>query len=136
MRGPYRKRLVLSPPQVTHFRPVDVPPGDLDRERLTLDEYEAIRLADLLQLDHQESASRMQISRPTFSRLVMKARNKVARMLIEGRELFITGGHCEFIHPLQRCQECGALLEEEADGSISCRECGPSRCDDVAPTSQ
>ena len=130
MRGPYRKRLVHSPPQVTHFRPVDVPPGDLDRERLSLDEYEAIRLADLLQLDHMESAKSMQISRPTFSRLVMKARHKVARMLIEGRELFITGGHCEFVHPLQRCQECGAPLEETDGGNIGCRECGFQRSGD------
>lgn len=59
---------------------------------MTLDEYEALRLADLEGLYQDEAALRMNISRPTFSRIIDGARRKMAEVLVEGKVLRIEGG--------------------------------------------
>jgi hypothetical protein len=59
---------------------------------VTLDEFEAIRLADREGLKQEEAAEKMQISRPTFGRVLEAARRKVADALVEGLPLRIGGG--------------------------------------------
>jgi len=65
---------------------------------LTLDELEAIRLADMEGLGQQEAAGRMNVSRPTFGRIVEQARGKVASALVNARAIGIEGGVVRF-HP-------------------------------------
>jgi hypothetical protein len=59
---------------------------------VTLDELEALRLADFEGLYQEEAAAKMKISRPTFSRVVEQARRKVATALIQGKALRMDGG--------------------------------------------
>lgn len=65
---------------------------DLDEITMTLDEFEALRLADLNGLYQEQAAAQMAISRPTFSRIVDAARRKVADALVHGKALRIEGG--------------------------------------------
>ncbi len=76
---------------------------------MTLDEFEALRLADLERLYHERAAEQMQVSRPTFSRIIDSARAKVADALVHGKALRIEGGpvqadagppHCCQLHRL------------------------------------
>jgi len=53
------------------------------------DELEAIRLADLEQLNHDEGAIKMKISRATFGRILEKARFKTADAIINGKAIKI-----------------------------------------------
>lgn len=62
---------------------------ELEEVTLTMDEVEALRLADHEKLYHQEAAKRMEISRPTFGRILDGARGKVADALINGKALNI-----------------------------------------------
>jgi len=74
---------------------------------LTLDELEAIRLADFEGLYQEEAAQRMGISRPTFGRILENARKKVAEALILGKSLRIEGGPVyqeEFPFSPHRCR--------------------------------
>jgi predicted DNA-binding protein (UPF0251 family) len=82
------------PPQ-THFKPRGVPVSQLEEIRLSVDELEALRLADLEGLYQEEAAARMNVSRPTFGRIVEAARRKVAEVLVKGRALRIEGGVVE-----------------------------------------
>ena len=50
-----------------------------------LDEFEAIRLADLEGLYQEQAADRMGISRATFGRILESAHRKVAEVLAGGR---------------------------------------------------
>jgi transposase-like protein len=59
---------------------------------LSVDEFEALRLADLEGLYQDEAAIRMGVSRPTFARIVEASRRKVAEALVHGRALRIGGG--------------------------------------------
>lgn len=60
-------------------------------EKITLlhEEIEAIYLMDLLGLYQEEAAKKMNVSRPTFSRIIKNARQKVANCLIGGAKLSI-----------------------------------------------
>lgn len=64
---------------------------------LTLDEFEAVRLADLEGLQQVDAAKKLKISRPTFSRIVSSARNKIADGLVNIKAIRIEGGCCKVI---------------------------------------
>ena len=79
-------------PGATYFKPAGVPMRDLEEVVVALDELEALRLADLEALYQEQAAARMNISRPTFARVVEAARRKVADALIHGKALRLEGG--------------------------------------------
>jgi len=61
---------------------------------ITLDEFEAIRLADLEEMKQEDAAGLMGVSRPTFSRIVAAARKKIADGLVNIKSIKIEGGCC------------------------------------------
>ena len=61
----------------------------LEEIALTIDELEAIRLADLEELYHEDAAKKMKISRQTFGRILNNAHKKVSECLIKGKALKI-----------------------------------------------
>ena len=56
---------------------------------LTIDELEALRLADFEGLYHEEAAKQMNISRATFGRILDGARHKTAGAILHGNALKI-----------------------------------------------
>jgi predicted DNA-binding protein (UPF0251 family) len=79
-------------PKVNLFKPAGIPARALEVVTLTLDELEALRLADLHALYQEEAAEQMKISRATFARIVEEARRKTADALIHGKALWVEGG--------------------------------------------
>jgi len=65
---------------------------DLEESILTVDEFEAVRLKDLGGLDEKDAAKKMNISQPTFNRLVSSARKKIADAIVNGKAIKIEGG--------------------------------------------
>lgn len=108
---PKKIRNVLQPPLFNRFKPMGMAASKLDEALLSIDEYEAIRLADLEDLDHQAASELMGISRPTFTRLIESARRKVATFLVKGRKLVIDGGAYEFEKILLKCESCHEITE-------------------------
>jgi predicted DNA-binding protein (UPF0251 family) len=72
-----------------YFKPRGIPLVQLDEVVLNLDELEAIRLSDYEGLYHEQAAEKMNISRPTFGRILSEARRKVAEVIVEGKALNI-----------------------------------------------
>jgi len=99
------RRVGTVPPQ-KYFKPRGVPVAQLEEIVLSIDELEALRLADLEALYHEEAAARMNVSRPTFGRIVESARRKVAEVLVRGQALRIDGGTVEM--PTVRRFTCAA----------------------------
>lgn len=56
---------------------------------ITMDELEAIRLADYERLYQEDAAIKMKISRQTFGRILQDAHKKIAECLIKGKALKI-----------------------------------------------
>ncbi len=133
MPRPKKKRSVRRPPLFSDFKPTGVRAADLQLVALGLDEFEAIRLADHEGLDHAESAEQMGISRSTFSRLVEKARFKIAQFVIDGRRLQIEGGDVHFRGNLIECHACGHMFSMAFGADVSeCPSCGSKNLIDLA----
>lgn len=95
MPRPCCLRRIGFKPSAGYFKPAGVPLRMLEEIVVTLDEIEALRLADLKGLYQEQAAEQMKISRPTFARIVEAARRKVADALIHGKALRLEGGTVE-----------------------------------------
>ena len=127
MARPKNCRRVQGKPNCTVFKPAGIPASALETVTLTLDEFEAVRLADLEGTYHEQAANRMNVSRQTFGRIIETARGKIARALVEGLALRIEGGVIERVE--QRSFTCGGCGNnwEEAFGTgrpAGCPACG------------
>ncbi len=80
----------------------------LEESILMVDEFEAVRLKDLLGLEQEVAAKKMNISQPTFHRLVLSARKKIADALVEGKAIKIEGGNFKMLQPRGLGQSMGA----------------------------
>jgi len=96
MTRPIKFRRVGFKPNVSYFKPAGVPMAQLEEVVLTMDEFEAIRLKDVEELDQVEAAEKMNISQPTFNRILGSARNKIADAIVNGKAIRIEGGHYKF----------------------------------------
>lgn len=92
MPRPRRCRWVSTKPGVTYFKPAGIRLVDLKEVVVTVDEFEAVRLKDLLGLEQIEAAKKMNISQPTFHRLLTSARKKIADAIVSGKAIKIEGG--------------------------------------------
>jgi len=97
MPRPRLCRRVGRPPNVTYFKPAGVRISELGESILTVDEYEAVRLKDLLGLSQEEAAKKMNISQPTFHRLILSARKKISDAIVNGKAIRIEGGQVRFM---------------------------------------
>ncbi len=87
------KRRVSCLPKATYFKPREIPLCDLEIINLSIEELEAVRLCDLLQVEQNDAADRMGISRKTFWNDLQQARQKVADALVNGKAIEISGGN-------------------------------------------
>jgi len=101
-------------PGVTYFKPRGIPLGMLEEVGLAMDEFEAIRLADLEGLDQIKAASQMKVSQSTFQRILTSARKKISEALVCSKAIRIEGGVFRIIkEPVRqfKCEECGNIWE-------------------------
>lgn len=102
MARPHCPRRIARLPDAVYFKPAGIPLRELDERVLTLDEFEALRLADAEGMQHLEGARVMGISRQTFSRILARARRTVASCLATGMAVRIEGGPIELSKPSSR----------------------------------
>lgn len=103
MSRPLKCRRVAFLPDMSYFKPAGIPLRSLEEVQLSVDEIEALRLKDLEGLEQEESAEKMNISRPTFQRVLASARRKVADVLLNGKAIRIEGGNFEVVSRRFRC---------------------------------
>ena len=84
------RRWISEVPAVRCFMPEGCP--KIEAISVTLEELETVRLVDLLELDQEEAAFYMGISRKAFWNDLMNARKKIAAALVYGMGLRIEGG--------------------------------------------
>ena len=107
MARPRNCRRVGCLPESQYFKPRGIPLSVLEEINLTVDEFEAIRLADLEGLYQEQAAERMNISRQTFGRIIESGHKKVAEALVKGKALKIEGGDFDMASMRNfRCSDC------------------------------
>jgi predicted DNA-binding protein (UPF0251 family) len=127
---PTKWRRIEHVPTIPFFVPSknDIP--EIPANTLLLEELEAIRLKDLEGLEQGECAQKMGVSRPTFQRILLFAREKIADSLVSGKSIHIEGGNfTQNICPVH-CQSCGKEWKESFEnleaiktGEFTCPSC-------------
>lgn len=101
MARPRKCKRICDMPNVTSFY------GEIDKAEnnlvLTLEEYEVIRLIDKENLNQEDCALQMEVSRPTVQLIYNKARKKIAEFIVNGGHLKIEGGDYKIC---DRCSQC------------------------------
>jgi predicted DNA-binding protein (UPF0251 family) len=92
MPRPFCCRHIAGRPVASIFKPRGVPMHGIEEVVMALDEFEAMRLADLGGMYQEQAAEQMKISRPTFSRIIDSAHRKMADAIVHGKALRIEGG--------------------------------------------
>lgn len=109
MPRPCKCRWVCEDPKNDYFKPRGIPVSYLDEVILTIDEFEAIRLADLKELYQEDAARKMNVSRQTFGNIIMSAHKKVADAIINAKALKIEGGVVNVARRRRRCGKYGRI---------------------------
>ena len=99
MSRPRRMRRVAFQPDITYFKPAGIRMTELEETNLTIAELESIRLKEVEELDQETAAKKMDISQPTFHRLLLSSRKKIADALVNGKAIRIEGGNFRMAQP-------------------------------------
>lgn len=108
---PKLNRQLEEPPAVTGFVPKNGEYDPTEAVILHLEEYESIRLSDYEGLTQLEASKRLQVSRPTFTRIYDSARKKVARAFVENKSISIEGGDVVFKEYWYYCNHCHSVFK-------------------------
>ena len=109
MVRPRKWRRVCSLPQVNRFGPIGLSTGSDEVIIMTIEEYETIRLMDLIGLKQEQCADSMGVARSTIQRIYDDARKKIADSLVNGKTIKIQGGDyklCSDFEEKENCEEC------------------------------
>jgi len=82
MVRPRRFRRVMFEPDVDYFKPRGISLSMLETVDLKVEELEAIRLHDYENKEQIGCAKKMNVSQPTFHRILVEARKKIAEPLL------------------------------------------------------
>ncbi len=91
MTRPKKKRCINFDPTVTYFKPRAIPLSVLQQVDLSIDEFESLRLSDVEDIEQTSAAQKMEISQPTFNRILKQAHKKIADAIVNGKAIKI---HC------------------------------------------
>jgi len=125
---PFKLRRISNPPTVSGFKPYGNKKnsGRAETIFLNLEEYEAIRLCDYEMLSQHEASVTMSVSRPTLTRIYLKARQKIAEAFVLGKQIIIEGGKIYFDSDWYTCQSCGCFFNnpDKQEEIAACPLCG------------
>lgn len=122
MPRPKNDRNIFSPPLMQGYKPFGIRRNELEAVSLQFDEYETIRLLDYEGMNQEQAAERMNVSRPTLTRIYEKARKTIAEAFVEGKMIRIEGGSVNFEKSWFRCGKCYKLIDG-LENHIPCKDC-------------
>lgn len=121
-----RMRHVKRTPENFYFNELDL--ASEEYVELTIAEFEAMRLKHYAQLKQKDCSEKMNISQPTFSRILDNAHQKVTAAIIEGKKIRIAGGNVQIKKGFvgYGCMNCDNEWEDPnatKTRSVPCPEC-------------
>ena len=136
MPRPQKCRKICALPETVSFAPLKCPHHQCDKRaslkeenpalqaslsvEMSLDEYETIRLIDLLCYTQEECALQMEVARTTVQAVYNTARKKLADVLINGKQLEIRGGNYTLCSHSTSC--CGQSRNKRPCERHGCRK--------------
>lgn len=131
-------RKIVEPPKFKGFQPYGYHGGrPQETVNLLYEEYEAIKLADYDGMSHHHACVLMGISRPTFARIYESARQKIARALVEVREVRSVYGNVSMKDNWLKCRDCYNLFTiPEPQNNLACPICKSSEIETIHTKNQ
>lgn len=125
MPRPCKKRIISCSLRTHQFSPEGSVVTPDTTVHLTLDELEAVKLADLDGLYQEQAAAAMQISRQTFGNIIMSAHKKIADFLVNSKRLSIDGGKVTMDDCRLFCGSCnnGWTIDCHTQKNVVCPVC-------------
>jgi predicted DNA-binding protein (UPF0251 family) len=116
-------RRISKEPEIRCFKPEKENLDLLEPIKITIDEFEAIRLRDYHDVQQKKSAEIMGVSQPTFHRILTSARKKISKALIEGNTIIITGGDYITDKKRYKCNLCSFQWSSPKKEYDKCPDC-------------
>jgi uncharacterized protein len=132
MPRPKQNREICAPPIMQGYKPFGIPKNALESVCLQIDEYESIRLLDYEGLNQEQAAGRMNVSRPTLTRIYENARRTIAKAFVEGKMILIEGGEVHFDKQWFRCKRCHKLVAG-MENHTQCLHCPSFNSEELIP---
>ena len=133
MPRPKRFRRMHQPPFLKVFKPFGIRAEVNELVNLLFEEFESIKLADYENLSQEEAAKRMNVSRPTFTRIYESARKKIAKAFTESLSIIIEGGNVDFEDNWYKCNDCQSTFRKPKISKIltKCPVCNSSNIEHI-----
>lgn len=84
MPRPRRKRRINLQPNVLFYKPQGIPLKHLKSIEISLEEWEALRLKNIQNLNQTEAALKMKTSQSTLQRILTNAQRKIGSAIVNG----------------------------------------------------
>jgi uncharacterized protein len=126
MVRPRKTKNVDFEPEVTYFKPQSVPLRAMKEVELTVEELEALRLANIEKLSQEDAAVKMNVHQSTFQRTLTRACEKVTDALVNGKAIKIEGGNYKMVGRNRNFGRgrMGGPLSAGPGGNCKCPKCG------------
>jgi predicted DNA-binding protein (UPF0251 family) len=111
MARPFKNRFVFCAPKMQGYAPFGSEGGSGENIIIQFDEFESLKLVNYDNLPQEEAAVKMNVSRPTLTRIYNSALVKVAKAFVEGKTILIGGGNVQFDKEWYRCKKCFRLID-------------------------
>ncbi|MDN5357096.1 MAG: uncharacterized protein PWR17_265 [Candidatus Methanomethylophilaceae archaeon] len=122
MPRPKKWRNVCCLPESREYGPLDRDFGADEAIKMTVEEFEAVRLIDHVEMSQEECAERMCVSRTTVQDIYSKARRKLACSLVEGAPLIIEGGRYRICEHSEGCCRRKACRRDRRNVTFEIKE--------------
>jgi len=123
MPRPFKNRKINGLFNADCYKPNGIPLSMLEQIDLSVDELEALRLADLENMYQDAAAGKMGVSRQTFGNIVKTARKKVADAIINGKALKIVSYGLSYSDSIRCCRNCGVVWRKVVEKQAACPSC-------------
>ncbi|MFB9052286.1 DUF134 domain-containing protein [Formosa undariae] len=117
-----KKRKVDAPPRMKGFKPFGMLGNDNEHVLMEYEEYETIKLVIHDDLSQGDASIKMEVSRPTLTRIYNSALKKIGRAFVEGKSIIFEGGEYEFNSVACKCDRCFGSITHTEKGAI-CKNC-------------
>ena len=126
-----RLRKVVEPPRFKGYKPYGVRGRTRESVDLHYEEYEALKLTDYDMMNHKEAAELMGVSRATFARIYETARRKIAKALVEAKNINTVYGNAILDKDWFVCNKCHARFN--VPKNMDSEKCPACNANNVEP---
>ena len=126
------KKQITNLPDFVGYKPEGIHFAKKGSVDLLFEEFQAIDLVDYRDMNFEQAAVAMNVSKSVFARLIQSARKKLATAFVEGKSIQAAPGNTYSDFNWFRCQECFYVKKmKKPKRIVECPSCGSNQLKSV-----